>query len=290
MTGNRYVLVTPARNEAGTIEQTLQSVVRQTILPREWIIVNDGSTDDTAEIVGRYARSHPFLRLLDLQERPARDFASAVFATEAGLSALETADYDYVGLLDADVRFAENYFDAVMARFAADPQLGLGGGFVRDIGSDSVQSRYSDDVAGAVQFFRRECFQSLGGLIAIPEGGWDALTNFQARANGYTTRTFSDIIVDHLKPRNSAAGGLVRRSWQFGRRDYALGYGLAFETAKCLSRLGQRPRLAGAALQWAGFCWNLLLRPGRALPSSLVTAIRREQRRRLLAALLGSSK
>ena len=99
----------------------------------------------------------------------------------------------------------------------------------------------SSDVPGAVQFFRRECFESLGGLIAIPEGGWDALTCAVARLRGYETRLFTDLIVDHHKPRNIAHGGHLRRLWQMGVRDYGLGYHTLFEFVKCCGKLHHRP-------------------------------------------------
>ena len=109
MSQTSYVLVTPARNEEGTVESTIQSVLGQTLRPREWIIVSDGSTDRTDAIVERYAREHPFISLLRLDDKNARNFSSVVFATEAGCKALKTKDYDYIGLLDADVRFKPDY-------------------------------------------------------------------------------------------------------------------------------------------------------------------------------------
>ena len=282
MTCFSYVLVTPARNEAGTIEETIRSVLSQTIRPKEWVIVSDGSTDRTDEIVRAHAQAHPFISLLRLEARPKRNFSSVVFATESGVAALRTADYDFIGLLDADVRFQSDYFEILMTRFAAAPKLGLAGGVAVDVGGNEPPDRSLKDVAGAVQFFRRECFLSLGGLIAIREGGWDAITNVQARLNGYETRTFGDLVVDHLKPRNSAEGGAIRRKWQLGVRDYALGYHPAFELAKCALRWRERPYLIAATARWSGFAWTTLCRRPRVLPPALVAQVRREQKSRML--------
>ena len=278
-----YVLVTPALNEEATIEETIRSVFSQTWLPAEWVIVSDGSTDNTDEIIRRYAVSRPFIRLLRLDARPARNFASVVFALESGIKALQTDDYDFLGLLDADVRFKPGYFETLIGRFDSAPRLGLAGGLVLDLidGRVPCELRAPKDVAGAVQFFRRECFCALGGLIAIPEGGWDAITNVQTRASGFDTQTFSDLLVDHLKPRNSAEGGAIRRKWQLGVRDYVLGYGLTFEIGKCLLRWRERPRII-AALAWlAGFCWSALCRRRRVLAPSIIAKIRQEQRLRM---------
>ncbi len=200
---NRYVLITPVRNEEKTIEITIQSVIQQTVLPAEWVIVSDESTDRTDEIILRYAATHPFIRCLRLSGRPSRNFASVVFAVDSGIAALQTRDYAYLGLLDADVRFAPDYFGQLLARFAADSELGLAGGLALDFvnGRHIQQRQHLRDVAGAVQFFRRACFESLGGLLPIPQGGWDAITCVRTRMNGYKTATFPELIVDHLKPR-----------------------------------------------------------------------------------------
>jgi glycosyltransferase involved in cell wall biosynthesis len=278
-----YVLVTPVRNEEGTIGITIEAVIKQTVLPTEWVIVSDGSTDRTDEIVRTYAAKHPFLRLLRLDRRPSRNFASVVFATEAGLAELKTTDSEFIGLLDGDIQFAENYYAEIMQRFAQDPKLGLAGGLVVDCihgqRRRSVQSL--GDVAGAVQFFRRECFAALGGLIALPEGGWDTITCVEARRHGYRTRTFPEIEVDHLKPRNVAEGGWLRRLRQMGVREYALGYHPLFEVLKCGYRCFEYPFVVGGIMRLAGYCSGCLSRRKRLLAPELVRFIRREQMRRI---------
>jgi len=276
-----YVLVTPALNEELTIEETISSVVGQSLLPLEWVIVSDGSIDRTDEIVLRHAAKHRFIRLLRLEARPERSFASVVFAIEAGKAYLQSKQYDFIGLLDADVRFKADYFESLTRRFADAPRLGLAGGLVLDVGEPGQRHQNLREVAGAAQFFRHECFEKLGPLIPIREGGWDAITNFQTRANGYATQTFADLVVDHLKPRNSAEGGILRRKWQFGLRDYALGYDWAFEAAKCVARWDEHPRFVGSVARLAGFAWAIVSRRSRVLPPALVAAIRREQRQRL---------
>ena len=115
-----YVLITPVRNEQATIGITIDSVIHQTVPPAEWIIVSDESTDRTDEIINEYAAKFPFIRLLRLTRRPERNFASVVFAVESGIQMLRTVDYDYIGLLDADVRFAPNYYEEVLRRFVAE--------------------------------------------------------------------------------------------------------------------------------------------------------------------------
>lgn len=284
-TSRRYVLVTPARDEEATIGRTIESVLSQTNHPAEWVVVSDGSTDGTDECVKKAARQHPWIRLIQIPPRPQRSFAAVVENTEKGIAALETDEHDYVGLLDADVVFQKDYFDKLMQRFEEDPQLGLAGGVVIDIGTPRDRlPRNRLDVPGAVQFFRRSCLESLGRLQALPEGGWDALTCAVARMNGYKTLLCTDLIVDHLKPRNISQGGMLRRKWQMGVRDYAMGYHPVFEFAKCLGRASTPPLILGAVVWFLGYVSGSVKRIPRVVPAMVVRHVRSEQLRRLSCA------
>ena len=284
-----YVLVTPAKDEEATIERTLQAVLSQTVQPIEWVIVSDGSTDRTDEIIRAAGVAYPWIRLLRLPPRTHRSFAAVVYATEAGVCALTTKDYDYIGLLDSDVRFEPDYFEMLIEHFKRSPKLGLAGGVVIDLGQRKDRfPRNRNDVPGATQFFSRQCFEELGGLIAVPEGGWDALTCARARMRGYETQLLINLVVDHLKPRNLSAGGTFRRQWQMGVRDYALGYYPLFEVFKCLSRLFESPLIVGSVAWWLGYCFALIQRRKRLIPKDLLDFLRSEQKRRLMRELLPS--
>ncbi len=281
-----YVLITPVRDEAATIGLTIESVLKQSVLPSEWVIVSDGSTDRTDEIVRQACESHPWIRLLPLAPRPGRSFAAVVHNTEAGIRHLSCGDYAYLGLLDADVTFQADYFEQLLKRFGVNPKLGLAGGVVIDVGLPRDRfPKNRNDVPGAVQFFRRECFDRLGGLIPIPEGGWDGMTCAMARMNGYETRLFTDLVVDHLKPRNISEGGVVRRKWQMGQRDYAAGYHPLFETVKCIGRLADAPPVVGAMAWWVGYCMAFIKNRHRVIPQAVVEHVQQEQWQRLRALL-----
>lgn len=282
-----YVLITPVRNEESTIGITLESVVRQTNLPAEWVIVSDESTDRTDEIVQDYARKYSFIKLLQLTRRLHRSFSSQVFATEAGIEALTCKNYDFIGFLDADIRLANTYYADIMAKFTENSKLGLAGGLVVDcVGGQRILNKQSfRDVAGGVQFFRRECFDLLGGLVALPEGGHDVISCVQVRMSGFSTQTFSKIQVDHLKPRNSSEGNIVKRSLQLGFRDYALGNHPLFETLKCVYRCFEQPYLIGGAMRFVGYLWCYIIRKKRILSPEITLEIRREQLTRLFPIL-----
>src|SRR5450432_3698348 len=113
-----YVLITPARNEADYIELTLQSMVAQTVLPLKWVIVSDGSTDGTDDIVRRYMPDNPWIELLRMPERQERHFAGKAHAFNAGYDRVKDLDFDIVGNLDADVSFEPAHFEFLIGKMA----------------------------------------------------------------------------------------------------------------------------------------------------------------------------
>jgi len=167
----KYVIITPARNEEKFIELTIKSVIAQSVRPVRWVIVSDGSTDRTEEIVGRYARQYDWLQLVALPPRDGRDFAGKVGSFNSGYERVKMLEHDFVVSLDADLSFEENYFEFLLGKFAADPELGLGG-TPFDEGGEVYDFRFSsiEHVSGACQMFRRQCFESIGGYVPLKGG------------------------------------------------------------------------------------------------------------------------
>jgi biofilm PGA synthesis N-glycosyltransferase PgaC len=273
-----YVLVTPVRDEEATIGRTIDAVLRQTILPREWVIVSDGSTDGTDDILRRAAKQDSWIRLLFMPPRPGRSWRAVVINTEAGIRHLNFREYRFLGLLDADVTFQPDYFEQLLARFEANPALGLAGGVVLDAPrSKSLLPRNRRDVGGPVQFFRKECFDRIGGLIPIPEGGWDAVTCAMARMQGFETQVFTELVVENHKPRKPS----VRWAWIMGFADYAIGYHPLFETVKCVVRYRDPPAIIGSLVWWIAFCAASIRGRERVVPPSVIAHIQQEQLQRL---------
>ena len=278
------MLVTPVRNEESFVAETIQSVLNQTILPKEWVIVSDGSTDKTNSIIEASILENPWVKLIKLPQRKNPSFAAVAKNTTLGINQLTTGSYQFIGLLDSDLKFQANYFEKLIAEFHQDSKLCLAGGVAIDIGlSKNVIPRNRQDVPGALQFFKRECFESIGGLIPIPEGGWDSITCTTARMKGFRTKLVTHLIVDHLKPRNVIFGGTLARKQQQGVRDYALGYHPVFEFVKCISRLFRdHPFVIGSLAWYFGYIRAALLKRPRSIPQEIVQYTRSEQINRLL--------
>ncbi|MGO8772929.1 MAG: glycosyltransferase [Terracidiphilus sp.] len=283
-----YVLVTAAYNEAKLIERVLQSVVAQTVLPARWIVVSDGSTDRTDSIVNGYAKQYSFIQLLRLTTAHKRNFGAQVHAINEGCKELTSLKYEYIGNLDADVSFDSNYFAELTMRFERDPKLGLAGGFITEEQNGSFQSRKHnriDSVAHAVQLFRRECFEAVGGYIPLKYGGPDWHAAVVARMKGWRVRSIPELPVRHHRP-TGTADTWQRDCFRQGCMDFSLGSHPIFELIKCIRRLPDRPRLMGSLTRLSGFVWCYWTGQDREVPGEFVTFLRKEQMGRVCSLLM----
>ena len=280
---NRYVLVTAARNEEKYIEQTLQSVTAQTVKPLGWVIMSDGSTDRTDEIVSAYASEYPFIHLSRITDDHPRNFSAQVMAINAGCELLRSSAYDFIGNLDADVRFEPHYFETLLQKFAADDDLGCAGGTICEEQGGEYRSRLANSrwsVAHAVQFFRRDCFEEVGPYMALRYGGPDWVAEIRARQKGWKVESFPDLLVEHLRP-TAGAEGLLRGRVRQGRMDYSLGSLFLFELLKCARRVNESPRVVGSMLRFYGYVSSCVRRDPRLLGDEIVENLRQEQTQRL---------
>lgn len=280
----KYVVVTPAHNEALFIEKTIQSMVAQTIKPVAWIVVNDGSTDATAELVERYRARHSFIKLINVSRSGGRHFGNKVHAFNQGLEEAKHLEYDFIGNLDADISFGADYFQRLLAEFHKDSSLGLAGGVVASYldGEFVRQNVSSDSVAGAVQLFKRSCFEQVGGYVALPLGGIDAAAEIMARMKGWRVRTVPGLSVHEHRWTGSAMARPLVAKVREGRRLYSLGYSWWFFSLRCLYRWMERPRIIGSGAAIAGFLFGMLRREPPALAPEVVRFLRAEQREKFL--------
>jgi glycosyltransferase involved in cell wall biosynthesis len=281
----KYVLVTPARNEERFIEKTLQSVVSQTVLPEKWIIVDDGSTDSTAQLVEKYARHNPWIELVQRTQRPDRSFSRKVDAFNAGLQRLSSCEFDIVGNLDADLSFDSEYLEFLMNKFAEDPRLGVAGTPFLENGYDSAKDSFEGEnhVAGGCQLFRRQCFEEIGGYIGNPAGGIDWIAVTTARMKGWRTRSFPEKRFNHYRALGTAERGEAAALFSYGEKDYYLGNSPVWEIFRVTYRMVRRPFLVAGLSLLAGYCWAALRRVRRPVSRDLIRFHRREEMQKLRA-------
>jgi len=288
----RYALVTPARNEQAYIANTILSVITQSVKPVRWVIVSDGSTDATDSIVEKYAADNAFIRLLKRDGDPRRNFGSQVRAIQAGSRLLEGVRYDFFGNLDADISFGPDYYEQILAKFRENPKLGLAGGFVHEKMKDEFRSRKfnsRNSVPHAVQFFRRKCYEDVGGYIPLKYGGPDWHAEVTARMNGWEVRSFPEIKVFHHR-RTLGADGVLSGGYRQGMMDYSLGSSALFEILKCMTRVAHRPYFIYAACRLAGFAAACLKREQRIVSREFVSFLQNEQRARLAGIFKGEKE
>ena len=278
----KYVLITPARNEEAYIEKTIQSVISQTVLPRKWVIVSDGSTDSTDDIVKKYMAGNTWIGLLRMPEHGDRQFAAKVHCFNAGYEKLKDVKYDIIGNLDADISFEKDYFEFLLRKFAENSQLGVAGTpFVEDSSHYDYRFTNIEHVSGACQLFRRECFEEIGGYVPIKGGGidWTAVTT--ARMKGWKTRTFTEKVCFHNKKMGTGNSSALKSWFRHGRKDYFLGGHPVWQLFRTIYQMSKKPYLIGGLLLFFGYNWAYISRVERPVSKKLMKFIRREQMQRL---------
>lgn len=283
-----YAIITPAHNEARLIPRTIDSVRNQTVRPAAWIIVDDASSDGTADVAATAIADLTFAHVVRVTRPPGRHFGNKVNAFNRGLAALPGVQYAYLGNLDADISLPARYYETVLDRFRDEPELGIGGGMVASqIGGRFVRQEVAlDSVAGAVQLFRRECFESIGGYVPMPLGGVDTATEIKARMRGWRVRTFPDLEVREHRQTGSATAGPIASRYKEGRRLRGIGYSAMFFALRCAFRWRETPAVTGSIAALCGFVVSTLKREPLVMPPAEVRFLRAEQRakvRRLLA-------
>jgi glycosyltransferase involved in cell wall biosynthesis len=284
----KYVLITPARNEAAVIATTLDSVVAQTRLPERWVIVDDGSTDDTAAIVSSYSARFAWIVLLRRPARIDRNFAGKVHAVNAGVDAVKDLRFDVIGNLDADVSFDADYMEFVLGQFAQDPMLGIAGTpFTQAGGYDSARDSFEGEnyVAGPCQLFRAECFRDIGGYVANPAGGVDWIAVMTARMKGWRVTAFPEKRFHHHRSLGTAERGQVSALFSYGEKDYYLGGSPLWQLFRAAFRMTKRPVVVGGVALLLGYAWAWVARTQRPVSDELMRFHRREQMKKLRAAL-----
>ncbi len=267
--GLRYLLITPAQNEEAFLELTIQSVIAQTVRPVRWLIVSDGSTDRTDEIVSEYAKKNDWIELLRMPVRQTRDFGGKAHSFNTGYEHIRHLPHDVVVSLDADITFAPDYFEFLLGKLAEEPRLGLVGTPFAENGQ-TYDYRFSslDHVSGACQVFRRECLEEVGGYVPSKGGGIDVIAVLSARMKGWRTRTFTEKHCEHHRLMGTGSNQpRFVADFNLGQRGYCLGFHPLWQVFRSTYQMTRRPYLLGGTSLLAGYLWAMAV-PERATSKS----------------------
>lgn len=282
-----YILVSPVYNEEKYIRGTIESVIKQTLRPVQWVIVSDNSTDHTENIVKEYLKNNDFITLVHF-ENPA-DTESNLGKVSRRMAACINEgmkhvkhDYDFIGNLDGDVTFEKDYYEKLIKKFIDDNSLGLGGGFIYNIAGDKKWPYFAKthQVGGPIQFFRKECWEQIGGYF--PGGHLDYFAVMGCKKYGWKVQSFPEIEVLHHKNPKVVGKNLMKIKFHLGRMDYVCGELFIYTLARAISQLTSKPLVIGSCSRIAGYLYSKITRTPKQVPPSLKEFLKEEQLRKLI--------
>jgi biofilm PGA synthesis N-glycosyltransferase PgaC len=282
-----YILVSPVRDEAKYVERTLSSIAAQSLRPLRWVIIDDGSIDETPQILQRYADRFSWIRVVRGNPSSSRQPGAAVInAFNVGYDLVKGDEFEFIVKLDCDLDLPTYYFESLSERFAADPHLGIASGIYVEDGPQGWQSIDQPlyHAAGAAKMIRRECFRQIGGFVV--SRGWDTVDEIKAQVLGWRTCHFDDLSFRHLKKEGSAIGALPT-AVMHGEVYYLTGGGVLFFILKILDRIVSRPLflIGGMALLW-GYMRSIIRRQTRLVTSIEAKHYSRTLNRRIWESLM----
>ena len=248
-----YIVITPVRNEEAFIGITIESIIKQSQKPLQWIIVDDNSTDSTHEILDRYAGEHEWITPVRLDRSGKRQSGGGVIrAFQYGFERIDYPErWDYIVKLDGDIRIdSDRYFEGILGEFEANPKLGIAGGicYLTDDGVKHIEEHPMWHVRGPTKIYKRQCYMDIGGLL--PVLGWDGIDVYSAMYHGWETRTFPEYEIEHFVQTGCKAeeGGNMYRFVKWGVGSYNMGFSPLYVILRSLYRARQKPYFIGAMI------------------------------------------
>ncbi|MFM2276142.1 MAG: putative glycosyltransferase EpsH [Pseudomonadota bacterium] len=281
----RYVLISPCRNEAAYMRQTLDSVIAQTAQPTKWVIVDDGSTDDTPKILADYAQRNPWIEVVTRSDRGKRAVGPGVIeAFYAGYETIQPRDFEFVCKLDLDLRLPPKYFELLMQRMADNPQIATcsGKSYIEEDGQ-LVDENHGDETSlGMTKFYRVNCFEAIGGFVR--EVMWDGIDCHRCRMKGWVACSWNEpeLRFIHLRPMGSSQTGIYTGRMRHGYGQYFMGTGMLYMAASAASRIRERPFLSGSLAMFWGWLRSAIRGEPRYADPEFRQFLRKYQWRALL--------
>lgn len=281
----RYLIISPCRNEADFMRQTLDTVVAQSVRPARWVIVDDGSTDATPGILAEYAARHDWITIVTRTDRGRRAVGPGVIeAFYAGYDSVNPDDYDYLCKLDLDLNLPPRYFEILMQRMEASPRIATcsGKAYIREHGG-LVNERHGDETSiGASKFYRMSRFREIGGFVR--EVMWDGIDCHRCRMLGWVACSWDDpeLRFIHLRPMGSSQTSIYTGRMRHGSGQYFMGTGFLYMLANALNRANERPVLLGSVAMLWGWLKSALQRKPRYGDAEFRRFLRSYQWRALL--------
>lgn len=280
-----YLLISPCRNESDFMRQTLDSVIAQTIRPAKWIIVDDGSTDETPQVLAEYAEKYDWIEIVTRQDRGRRAVGGGVVeAFYAGYERVDIDGFDYLCKLDLDLRLPPRYFEHLMVKMEADPRIATCSGKAYIDKNGRLESeRHGDETSiGASKFYRVDRFKELGGFVR--EVMWDGIDCHRCRMRGWIACSWDDpeLRFVHLRPMGSSQQGIYVGRMRHGYGQYFMGSGLLWMVATAIYRIPEKPYVLGGFYILWGWLRSWMKGLPRYEEPGFRNFLRRYQRRALL--------
>jgi len=276
----KYIIITPAKDEEKYIDYTLKSVISQTIKPKQWIIVNDGSTDRTEAIIKKYLKNHNWIKLINnkTEHENRKGGSKVVRAFYAGYNSLAEKNYDFIVKLDADLTLPKNYFEMIIAEFKLNPKLGLCGGYcVNEVNGKLIREKSASyHIRGAFKFYKRKCFEEIGGFKLV--WNWDGLDEMMAMYRGWEIKVIDKAVIHHRLNNYN----IISYSYPSGITSYKMRDNLIIVFLKTLKRLLKKPFIIGGLFFFIGYLISFFKRESNIVDKDLGKFIRKMNYKKIL--------
>ena len=281
-----YLLISPCRNESQYMRETLDSVITQTIQPEKWIIVNDGSTDNTLEIIKEYTAKYNWIEVVNRENSGGRNVGPGVVdAFYEGLHNVNYQNYPFLCKLDLDLRLPNRYFENLIQRMQDNPRIGTCSGkpYIQKNDSEIVSEKCGDEMSvGMTKFYRTTCFDEIGGFVR--QVMWDAIDCHRCRMLGWIACSWDEpeLRFMHLRPMGSSQKGILTGRMRHGFGQYFMGTSLIYMAATSFYRMSYPPYLIGGLAMLWGYLKSMILRKPRLPDNEFIKFVRGYQWRVLV--------